>query len=129
MANKIQRAWFVDKLLRIGIVEEAINTVTKDGFTSKWKSISEAKDLRIYAVSRDEDLSINALVGTFEQIPAWFHEAIVHRAIAIGYKDPRNLDIKASAVFDGEFVAGLKLAKKYSKSNYQTTGRIRPQDF
>ena len=41
MANKITRAWFVDKLLRIGIVEKATNAVTKDGYTSNWKSVSE----------------------------------------------------------------------------------------
>ena len=42
MAKKT-RAWFVDKLIKIGIVEKGTNTVTKDGYTTDWSSISEAK--------------------------------------------------------------------------------------
>ena len=28
-----------------------------------------------------------------------------------------------------EYLLGLKEAKKFSRSNYQTTGKIKPQDF
>ena len=72
MANKITRAWFVDKLNRIGIVEKATNSVTKDGWTTDWKSISEIKDLRLYTISRDTDLTINNLGASFAQIPNQF---------------------------------------------------------
>lgn len=129
MATKKQRAWYVDKLKRIGIVEKATNTVTKDGFTSNWASISEVKDLRIYAISQDEDLSNNAMTGTFNEIPEQFHETILFRVIAVGYKDPRNLQIDMAQYFDQEYNLGVKEAKKFSRSNYQTTGQIRPQEF
>ena len=129
MANKIQRAWYVDKLKRIGIVEKASNAVTKDGYTSNWQSISEIKDLRMYAISRDTDVAVDTLTGTFIGIPEQFHETIAFKVIARGYRDPRNMNLQVAQFFDGEYLTGLKQAKKFSKSNYQTTGRIKPQDF
>ena len=129
MATKKQ-----DKLKRIGIVEKATNTVTRDGFTTDWSSISEAKDLRIYAISQDEDLldtseSADAMTGTFNEIPEQFHEVILYKAIAMGYKDPRNLEINNAQYFDNEYAIGVKEGKKFSRSNYQTTGQVRPQEF
>ena len=128
MAKKT-RAWFVDKLIKIGIVEKGTNTVTKDGYTTDWSSISEVKDLRIYAISRDADLVINSTTSTWNQIPAQFHEVIINKVIAGGYKDPRNMEIKLAQYFDSEYAIGVKEAKKYSKSNYQATGTIKQQDF
>ena len=129
MATKKQRAWYVDKLKRIGIVEKATNTVTRDGFTSDWASITEAKDVRIYAISQDEDLSNNTMGGTFNEIPEQFHETILFKVISAGYKDPRNLQIDMAQYFDQEYSLGVKEAKKFSRSNYGTTGHIRPQEF
>ena len=129
MATKKQRAWYVDRLKRIGIVEKATNTVTRDGFTTDWTSITEAKDLRIYAISQDEDLLINVMAGPFNEIPEQFHEVILYKAIAMGYKDPRNLELKNAQYFDNEYAIGVKEGKKFSRSNYQTTGQVRPQEF
>ena len=129
MATKKQRAWYIDRLLKLGIVEKGNNVITKDGYTSDWKSISEVKDLRIYAISRDADLAIDLMTASWSQIPEQFHDVIINKAIAIGYKDPRNMQIDVAQYFDAEFEKGLKRAKAYSRSNYQTTGRIKPQDF
>lgn len=129
MSDKTIRAWFVDKLSRIGIVEKATNSTTKDGWTTDWQSISEVKDLRMYTISRDDDLTIDNLDETFTQIPAQYHETIVYKAIASGYKDPRNMELKAAQYFDQEYAMGVKEAKKFAKSNYQTTGTIKQQDF
>ena len=128
MAKK-QRAWFVDKLNRIGIVEKGNSVVTKDNYTSNWKSISQIKDLRLYTISRDADLAVNAVTQSFAQIPNQFHETIVYKAIATGYKDPRHLDLQIAQYFDQEYAIGVKEAKKYSKSNYQSTGTIKGQDY
>ena len=100
MATKTQRAWFVDKLLRIGIVEKGNNATTRDGYSSDWKSISEIKDLRIYTISRDADLVAGNTDLTFSQIPNQFHECIVYKAIATGYKDPRNMDLNNAEYFE-----------------------------
>ena len=130
MADYKERAWFVDKLLKIGIVEKVTNAVTKDGVTSDWDSISEAKDLRIYAISRDADLTVdNMTLGTWTQIPEQFHETIVNKVISQGYKEPRHMELNTAQYFDQEYAIGVKRAKKYARSNYQSTGFIKPQDF
>ena len=131
MAKK-ERFWFIDNsdtTLRMGIVEKATNATTKDGWTSKYKSITEAKDITLYAIIRDTDLAINALTATWTQIPEQFHEVMVNKVIAAGYKDPRNMEINAAQYFDIEYEKGLKKAKKFSRSNFSTTGRISPVDF
>ena len=129
MAQKYTRAWFVDKLKRIGIVEKTFNAVRKDGHQSDWKSITEVKDVTLYTISKDADLDASDLSNTFIAIPLHFHEAIVYKAIAMGYKDPRNMEINLAQYFDGEYLASVKEAKKFSRSNYQTMGRIVSQDF
>tara|TARA_R100000808_G_scaffold16583_1_gene37378 strand:+ start:3579 stop:3968 length:390 start_codon:yes stop_codon:yes gene_type:complete len=129
MATKKQRAWYVDKLLKIGIVEKATNAVTRDGYTSHWQSISEAKDLRIYAISRDADLSVDAMTATWSQIPEQFHDIIINKVISMGYKEPRNMQIDVAQYFDMEYEKGIKEAKKYSKGYYKTHTFVKPQDF
>lgn len=129
MATKKTRAWYSDKLGKLGIVEKATNAINKDGFTTDWTSISEVKATRVYAISNDSDISINELTNTFNQIPGQFHEALVYKAIAMGYKDPRNLKIELAQYFDAEYNKSVKQGKKFSKSNYIQTGFAKPQDF
>lgn len=129
MATKVQRAWYIDKLGKIGIVEKSTNTVSKDGYTSDWLSIAVVKATRIYAISRDSDISINELTNTFNQIPEQFHEVLVYKAIAMGYKDPRNMEINNAQYFDQEYSLGVKEGKKFSKSNYTDVGSVKQQDF
>ena len=129
MATKKQRAWYIDKLLKLGIIEKATNAVTRDGYTSDWQSISEIKDLRIYAISRDADLSVDAMTATWSQIPEQFHETIVTKVIATGYKDPRHMELQTAQYFDMEYERGLREAKKYSKGYYKTHTFVKPQDF
>ena len=132
MATKKKRFWFIDTSTvraRMGIVEQVTNVLTKDGYTTDFKAITEAKDITIYAIARDYDLTVNNMASTWSQIPLQFHEVIVNKAIANGYKEPRNMDIQVAQYFDNEYLLGLKEAKKFSRSNYQTTCKIKPQDF
>ena len=129
MATRVARAWYIDKLGKMGIVERATSAVSKDGYTSDWTSITTAKATRIYAISRDSDISINELTNTFLQIPGQYHEVLTYKAIAMGYKDPRNLNIEAAQYFDMEYEKGVKQGKKFSKSNYTDVGSVRQQDF
>tara|TARA_R100000458_G_scaffold58486_1_gene66625 strand:+ start:1665 stop:2054 length:390 start_codon:yes stop_codon:yes gene_type:complete len=129
MATKILRTWYIDKTGKIGIVEQVRNTITKDGYNSDWTSITEIKGVRVYAISKDTDIPINSLTTSYNQIPTQFHEAIVYKAIASGYKDPRNLDIKLAQYFDNEYLLAVKEGRKFGKSNYTDVGTIRPQDF
>lgn len=131
MAKK-DRAWFIDNSAsqpRMGIVEKSTNVVTKDGHTTDYAAISEAKDITIYAIARDYDLLKNALTVSWSQIPAQFHEVIVYKAIATGYKDPRHMDLEVAQYFDNEYMMGVKKGKKFARNNYTTTGHIKQQDF
>ena len=129
MATRVARAWYIDKLGKMCIVERATSAVSKDGYTSDWTSITTAKATRIYAISRDSDISINELTNTFLQIPGQYHEVLTYKAIAMGYKDPRNLNIEAAQYFDMEYEKGVKEGKKFAKSDYTDIGSVRQQDF
>jgi len=129
MANK-QRYYFIDThttLEKLAIVEDGTTTI--DGVTSNYQSISEAKSMTIRGSFLDDDLANNAMTGSYANIPSRFHQHIVSKVIAIGYKDPRHLELQTAQYFDNEFELGIKRAKKFTRSNYQRTGRIVPQDF
>ena len=131
MAKK-DRFWIIDNsglTLRLGIVEKGTNATTKDGFTSNYTSVTEAKDVRIYAISRDADLVKDALTATWAAIPEQFHEAMVYKVISEGYKKSKGFNAERAQFFDAEYMGILKEAKKYSRSNYTTTSFISPQEF
>jgi|19_taG_2_1085344.scaffolds.fasta_scaffold32557_1 hypothetical protein len=134
MANRKEYFYFIDTHTageKIAIVEKATNVVSKNGWTSNYQTVKTAGSniLKIRGSFLDSALVNNALDGSYSNIPARFHEAIVSKVIARGYKDPRHMELKTSQFFDNEFELGVKRAKKFSKGNYQTTGRIVPQDF
>ena len=83
----------------------------------------------MYTISRDADLVAGDTSQTFSQIPNQFHETIVYKVVAMGYKDPRHMDLQIAQYFDGEYAAGVKAAKVYSRSSYQTTGTLKQQDY
>jgi len=129
MATKYNRFWYIDSN-RIGIVQKATSTVTKDGWESNYKSITEAKSMRIYAISQSTDIAANdSTTDVYNDIPQQFHESIVYKAIANFYKDPRNMDINAAQLFDGEYELKVREAKKYARTRYVTTGTIKPYDY
>ena len=132
MATKKERYYFIDTHTaeeKLAIVEKATNTVTKDGFTSNYKTVSEAKAIKIRGSFTDEDLAMNTLTGTFANIPIRFHDALVSKVISMGYKDPRHMELQSAQYFEQDYAIGVKRAKKFVKGNYQTTGRIVQQDF
>ena len=115
----------------IGLVEKGTSVVTRNGYTTDYQSISVTgtNNLRLYCIAQDSDLSNDTLTGAYTNIPDQFHEVIVNKVIANGYKDPRRLELQAAQYFDGEYDKGIKEAKKFSRSSYQTTGTIIPHDF
>lgn len=131
MANK-QRYYFIDthtSIEKLAIVEAGTTTV--DGVTSNYQSISEVKNIRFRGSFLDTDLTTTTagLTGSYANIPSRFHQHIVSKVIAEGYKDPRHMELQTAQYFDMEYEKGIKRAKRFSKSNYQTSGRIVPQDF
>ena len=63
------------------------------------------------------------------EVPEQFHEALAYKAIAMGYKDPRNLDINLAQYFDMEYEKCLKMGKRYAKSQRRRGGFIVPHEY
>ena len=127
MATTAQRYWFIDKE-RIGIVERVVNAQTKEGVTTDFQPVSEAKPLIIYTESLDADLT-DAANGTYSNIPDRFVEGIVAKVIADCYRDPRNMNMEGFQLYEEEYIGYQKLAKKWKRSNYSRTGNITPHEF
>jgi len=128
MAKDIKRAWFVDIVsgdTKLGIVEKTSRTV--DGITDEWKAITEALTVRYESIICDADLT--SVTSEWTEINSRYHKTIVNKAIAMGYRDPRNLDLQNAEYFDQLYDKDLRKAKKFARSEYVSTGRIIPQDF
>ena len=129
----IQRYWYIDRGQggrdRLGIVEKATSSTTKETITSNWASVSEVKDLRVYTIDSPADFETGDLTVEDTSIPKRYHEALVSKVISTGYKDPRNMKIDAAQFFDGEYEKLVKKAKKHARSNMQTNGFIKQIDF
>jgi hypothetical protein len=123
-----ERFWYT-RNKQVGIVEKDGTNVTKNGVTTPYKSVSEAKELRLYTISVDDDLGSTLIDDCYPLIPAQYHETILFKAISYGYLDPRNLDVNAAGSFTQLYSEGVKRAKKYVKSQNITTGHIVPAEF
>ena len=134
MANRKEYFYFIDTHSdgeKIAIVEKATSVVSKNGWTSNYKTVQTAGTniLKIRGVFTDDDLVAGTLTGAFDNIPTRFHSAIVTKVISMGYRDPRNFAVDKAVLFDNEWEHELRKAKKFSKRNYISIGRIVPQDF
>ena len=105
----------------------------------KFKTISEAKPLRLHTISKADHFKVGAnmvpgdytssTTGPLGDIPVQFHEALVYRVIAMGYKTPPGLQIDLAQYFDIEYEKVVKQAKKYARSNFTDVGQISPVSF
>lgn len=132
------RYWFVDRN-KIGFVEGGSST-TVDGVTCSLVSISEAKSCVIKGIATPSHFPTGRQdghqasytdnsYGPLVEIPEMFHEALAFKVIAMGYKEPRNMKVELAQYFDNEYNIIVKQGKKYSRSNYQGTGMIVPQEY
>tara|TARA_R100001594_G_scaffold9786_2_gene23642 strand:+ start:3006 stop:3425 length:420 start_codon:yes stop_codon:yes gene_type:complete len=132
-----ERFYFVDNN-RLALVEKN-GTTTVDNASTSYKTISEAKPIRINTIAKASHFNTGANIttsditsptaGPLAHIPTQFHEALVYRVIAMGYKSPPKMDLPAAQFFDAEYAGVVKEAKKFARSNYIHTGVIAPQDF
>ena len=132
MATKKQYFYFIDTHAdkeKIAIVEKG--SVTKNGYTSNYKTIQTTGTnvLKVRGVFTEVDLALDTMAGTYSNIPSRFHEHLVSKVIANGYRDPRHMELQISQFFDGEYEKGIKKAKKFARANYVKTGNIVSQDF
>ena len=90
-----------------------------------------SKTERFWYIDRQEvDVSIDpdastSVIGLVEKGTS----TVTRNGYSSGYKDPRNSDLNNAQYFDQEYNTGVKEAKKFARSNYQTVGSIRQQDF
>tara|TARA_R100000963_G_scaffold29040_1_gene20159 strand:+ start:558 stop:1256 length:699 start_codon:yes stop_codon:yes gene_type:complete len=129
-----ERYWYTisDNGVRLGLVEKSTNATTRDGKTSNFQSISETGlQIRLNYISRGTHLVAGNTsgIGFVPEIPSMFHEALTYKAIATGYKDPRNMKLEAAQYFDNEYQLAVKKAKKQARSNFISTGFIAPCDY
>ena len=128
MAKNVKRGWFIevingDKVLCL--VEKPSRTV--DGITDNWRAVTEVTNTVIELAMADIDLT--GVTSSYNEINSRYHNVIVDKVIAMGYRDPRNQNLQNAEYFENLYQKGLKRAKKYSKSSNLSTGRIVPQDF
>ena len=137
MSTNPERFYFVDND-RLAIVEKnGITTV--DGASTVFKTISEAKSIRMNTICKADHFNTgsniltddytSAVAGPLGDIPTQFHEALIFKVIAMGYKTPPAMDVNIAQYFDMEYEKIVKQAKKFSRSNYIQTGMITPQEF
>jgi hypothetical protein len=133
-----KRLWFVERG-KLGLVEEG-STTTVDGVSTSIVSISKAKSIVIkglttpnhFPIGKEADYNTaytDNSYGPLSEIPDMFHEALAFKAIAMGYKEPRNMKIELAQYFDTEYEAVVRRAKKFGRSKFLTSGQIVPQEF
>ena len=121
-----ERYWYEDNK-RIGIVEKLNQTITRDGKTTNFQSISEEKEIRIHAISRAVDFSSSLTVES--ELPEQFHEALACKVISDAYLIPPLVDKDLHKTFYLKYMEYVRAGRKFAKSRYVTTGQIKPTDF
>ena len=132
-----ERFYYIDNN-RLAIIEKN-GTTTVDNASTSYKTITEAKPIRINTIWKADHFNTGASIeeadfesttsGPLGHIPTQFHEALVYKVIAMGYKTPPAMDINTAQYFDMEYEKVVKEGKKFARSNYMQTGMIAPQDF
>jgi hypothetical protein len=121
-------AWYIDRNM-VALVE-------KDN--GEWVSVKEAgKIMQLnataipYVNNQEYYFSGDATWQgeSVDEIPVQFHEALVFKAIAMGYQKPPNINPQLSEFFTAQYLDAIKRAKTFVKSQKVSTGYIKPQDF
>ncbi len=99
-----ERFYYVDNN-RLAIIEKN-GTTTVDNASTQYKTITQAKPIRINTICKADHFNTGASIveadfesttaGPLGHIPTQFHEALVYKVIAMGYKTPPAMDIKTA---------------------------------
>jgi hypothetical protein len=124
------RYWYISSG-RLGIVEKIAGVTTRDDKTSDYQSISEAKEIRIFAISQATDFTTDSTEES--ALPSQFHDALAYKVIAEGYlrAGVAQFNPQISQIFEEKYMTLVKDGKKEARSNYVSPGAaiIRPTDF
>ena len=125
---------------QLAIVQSPANSRTVDGVSASYQTVSTGgKKIRVHTISLADKFEVGAsaamshltssTAGPLDDIPIQFHEALVYRVIAMGYKTRMNFDQALAQFFDAEYLRVVRNAKKYARAGYQRDGAIKPHDF
>jgi hypothetical protein len=123
------RYWYVDSG-RLGVVEKVTGAVTRDGKTSNYQSISEIKELRIFAIGQAADFTSD--LTAVSTLPPQFHDALVYKIISDGYLKAgmEEFNPQASQIFDVKYQMLIKDGRKQARSQFISgVATIAPTDF
>tara|TARA_R110002020_G_scaffold23434_5_gene77939 strand:+ start:416 stop:1093 length:678 start_codon:yes stop_codon:yes gene_type:complete len=123
-----ERAWYVDSG-RLGLVEKG--SITKDGVTSNYNSVTAVKEIRMYTVSQAADFTAD--LTEISSIPTQFHEGLAYKVISDGYlkAGATEFNPQVASIFDGRFKESMSDAKKEARNAYLTSGAsiVNPTSF
>ena len=127
------RYWY-ESVGRIGIVEKignSTNYITRDDKSTPYQSISEALEIRIFAITSPVDLTTATYIAgvILVGVQGDYSRAILDYIISQGYYLADNLNPELAQVFEIKYEKAVKEAKKVAKSRYLTFGRVIPSDF
>jgi len=125
---------------QLAVVESPAVSRTIDGVVAQYSSVTTAdKKIRIHTISLGTHFPVgdaattgdltSGTAGPIDDIPIQFHEALVYRVIAMGYKNRATFDKDLAFFFDKEYGAVVRSAKKYARAGYQRDGQIIPHEF
>jgi hypothetical protein len=115
------RYWYISNG-RIALVEKIINAITRDNKTSNYQSISEVKEIRIYAISQGTDFGDN--LEQESDLPLQFRESLTYKVISDGYSIGPSFNLDAHKLFYSKYKDSIKEGRKFSRSGYINVGNI-----
>jgi len=129
MANT-NRYWYV-KRGRLGLVEDATGGQSVNGVSRKYQSIAKADlSVRYDAVLKERHFSAKQGLEETLSIPEQFHDAIVYKAISLGYEVNANFSPEKADYFNNKYQERVKKAKAFARRYYNGNNmRINPIDF
>ena len=131
MATTKKYAWFIERITegakRLAIVENTPKT--EGGVTDNWSTISTDNLGILVDYIAIPTLITSATAASPSRLEERYFRGVLNKAIAEGYKDPRNMDLNNVLFFENEYEKTVKKAKKFSRAGVIRTGSIIPQDF
>ena len=119
------RFWYIDTN-RIGIVEKAINSTSRDGRVSNYQSISEVKEIRLFTVSQGTDFTTD--LNQESELPSQFHEALIFKVVSDLHLLAEG-DMDRHKIFYTKYMNAVKSGRAYGRMNYLDSGAIRQVHF
>ena len=116
--------WYIERDRLAVVTADTAATSIDDMYTN----LPIGSEIRIYGGKIADHFSTSN--NSLQEIPEQFHEAIVYKAIAIGYETPPNLNPEVAMYFKSEYTSLVKKAKKWKKmGRLGGYSIVSPKDF